>query len=182
MNPLVLHAVRLKGFADTQAVAARFGLDVAETHEELLDGQAFGWVSRSDFAGLSGWSLTEAGRRANTAMLRDELTARGVAAEVERAHEAFLPLNAQAVQVFTAFQLGETDVAPLTDLADRLGSLQDRLTACLPRFSGYHSRFTAALSRVAAEPQWVTGVEVDSCHRVWFELHEDLVATLGITR
>jgi hypothetical protein len=26
------------------------------------------------------------------------------------------------------------------------------------------------------------GTGVDSCHRVWFELHEDLVATLGIDR
>ncbi|MEV6923759.1 hypothetical protein AB0M46_04485 [Dactylosporangium sp. NPDC051485] len=24
--------------------------------------------------------------------------------------------------------------------------------------------------------------EVDSCHRIWYELHEDLIATLGITR
>jgi hypothetical protein len=26
----------------------------------------------------------------------------------------------------------------------------------------------------------VDRTDVDSCHRVWFELHEDLVATLGI--
>jgi hypothetical protein len=28
----------------------------------------------------------------------------------------------------------------------------------------------------------VDRTDVDSCHRVWFELHEDLVATLGIDR
>ncbi|WP_245966848.1 hypothetical protein [Sphaerisporangium album] len=34
------------------------------------------------------------------------------------------------------------------------------------------TRFTAALA----------GARVDSCHRVWFELHEDLIATLGLDR
>jgi hypothetical protein len=28
----------------------------------------------------------------------------------------------------------------------------------------------------------VTGVGIDSCHTVWFELHEDLLATLNIER
>jgi len=28
----------------------------------------------------------------------------------------------------------------------------------------------------------VDHTDVDSCHRVWFELHEDLIATLGIDR
>ena len=30
--------------------------------------------------------------------------------------------------------------------------------------------------------QYVDGVGIDSCHVVWFELHEDLLATLGIDR
>ena len=32
------------------------------------------------------------------------------------------------------------------------------------------------------EPAWVTRPRVDSCHTVWMELHEDLLATLGIDR
>jgi hypothetical protein len=28
----------------------------------------------------------------------------------------------------------------------------------------------------------VTGVGIDSCHSVWMELHEDLLATLGMQR
>jgi len=39
---LVLHAVRLLGFADTDRVASRFGLDRAEVEESLLDFEAFG--------------------------------------------------------------------------------------------------------------------------------------------
>ena len=37
---LVLHAVRIIGFADTPAIARRFGLDPAETEELLGDAEA----------------------------------------------------------------------------------------------------------------------------------------------
>ena len=48
---LVLHAVRLLGFADEGRVAARFALDRGEVVESLEDFEAFGWVQRSRFAG-----------------------------------------------------------------------------------------------------------------------------------
>jgi hypothetical protein len=28
--------------------------------------------------------------------------------------------------------------------------------------------------------RWVDGVGIDSCHLVWMQLHEDLLATLGL--
>ncbi|MFD2352170.1 hypothetical protein ACFSTC_27210 [Nonomuraea ferruginea] len=64
----------------------------------------------------------------------------------------------------------------LTPLADRLGNV-------LTRLRGYDTRFTAALTRArAGDGAWVDRTDVDSCHRVWFELHEDLIATLGLDR
>ncbi|MFC6023698.1 transcriptional regulator [Plantactinospora solaniradicis] len=183
---LVLHAVRLKGFADTAAVASRFGLDTDQTREELLDAQAHGWVSRSSFADLAGWSLTGTGYRHNEAQLRDELNRAGAHGTVAAVHEQFLPLNVRATQVFTAWQLdpgSSTDAfRQLADLASELRDLERPLAAPLGRFAGYHDRFTAALAQADHDPAWITGIEVDSCHRVWFELHEDLIATLGITR
>lgn len=184
---LALHAVRLKGFADTPALAARFGLDTERTGEELLDAEARGWVTRAAFADLTGWSLTEAGRRHNEAQLSDELDRTGARAGVTAAHEEFLPLNARATEVFTAWQLGNGGASTgvygqLADLAGALGRLEGRLAALLARFAGYHDRFAGALARVGDDPAWITGMEVDSCHRIWFELHEDLVATLGVPR
>jgi hypothetical protein len=180
---LVLHAVRLKGFADTAAVAARFGLDPEQTAEDLLDAEAYGHTAKSSFADLTGWSLTESGRRRDEALLRDELDGTGARAEVTAVHERFRPLNAQAAELFTAWQLrppGDPATGPvlgrLADLADALQGLEQRLTAQLARFGGYHRRFAAALGRVEADPAWITGMEVDSCHRIWFELHEDLIA------
>ncbi|WP_245966310.1 hypothetical protein [Sphaerisporangium album] len=42
---------------------------------------------------------------------------------------------------------------------------------------------TTALARTrAGDCAWVDHTDVDSCHRVWFELHEDLIAMLGLDR
>ncbi|WP_432832612.1 transcriptional regulator [Dactylosporangium sp. CA-092794] len=183
---LVLHAVRLKGFADTAAVAGRFGLDPDRTREDLLDAQALGRVGRSAFADLAGWSLTEAGYGHNEAQLRDELDRAGARERVAAGHERFLPLNARATQTFTAWQLDSGGLAGtlrrLTDLAGELRDLERALAGSLVRFAGYYDRFAAALARAGRDPAWITGIEVDSCHRVWFELHEDLIATLGLKR
>jgi len=50
---LTLHAVRLLGFADTEAVAARFAQDRAVVESELIDAGVIGFVSYSTFAGTS---------------------------------------------------------------------------------------------------------------------------------
>lgn len=174
---LVLHAVRLKGFADTDVLAARFGLDPAAVGEELLDAEAYGWVSRSSFAGLSGWSLSEAGRARNEALLREELDAAGARDLIAGVHEDFRPLNAEAVRLMSARQVGKN--ADLGHLSEGLAAVEQRLVTGLRRFGGYHDRFASALRKGG---EWITGNDVDSCHRVWFELHEDLIATLGVGR
>ncbi|MEV5751777.1 transcriptional regulator [Actinoallomurus sp. NPDC052308] len=198
---LVLHAVRITGFADTPVVARRYGLDAAETKETLLDGQARGWVEHTAFAGAGGWSLTEAGRAENERLLAAELARVGGAEEVRGVYRAFLPLNALLLQACTDWQLRPAagdrlavndhsdpawDAGVLSELAgiDRaFVPLAGRLEGVLTRFRGYDERFTAALARAqAGEGDWVDRTDVDSCHRVWFELHEDLIATLGLDR
>ena len=70
---LVLHAVRLCGMSTAAEAAARYELDSMRAEELLLDHQARGWVSWSQFAGIGGWSLTERGRKENERELRIEL-------------------------------------------------------------------------------------------------------------
>src|SRR5207245_10907769 len=61
--------------------------------------------------------------------------------------------------------------------------IADDLAASLPRFARYGPRLTNAVDRVrAGEVDWFTKPVLDSYHTVWFELHEDLLATLGIER
>lgn len=198
---LVLHAVRVLGFADTPAVAARFGLDEVLVGEALLDLEAYGHLARSSFADLAGWSLTERGRAENERLLAQERATAGGTDEVRAVHDAFLPLNARLQQACTDWQLRPTaddrlatndhtdpvwDARVLAELAavgDGLAPLIARLATVLPRFAGYDERYAHALGRAqAGDGAWVDGTDVDSCHRVWFELHEDLVATLGIDR
>ncbi|WP_169981104.1 transcriptional regulator [Microbispora sp. H10836] len=198
---LVLHAVRITGFADTPVIARRYGLDPAETEELLLDAEALGWVEHTAFAGTGGWSLTEPGRAENERRLAAELTRVGGAGEVRDVYRGFLPLNALLLQACTDWQLRPTagdrlavndhsdpawDAGVLHELAcvDRaLTPLADRLGRVLRRFRGYDTRFATALGRArAGEVAWVDRTDVDSCHRVWFELHEDLIATLGLDR
>lgn len=190
---LTLHGVRVLGYADTPRIAARFGLpaDVAEEH--LLDAQAHGWVIRSSYAGDSGWSLTETGKAKGEQLLAAELDAVGARPVAEQVHQGFLPHNTTVSAACTAWQLAELGIgeatvtidetiAQLTPAARALADLELRLTAHLDRFTGYHQRFTGALEKARADPVWVTATDRDSCHRVWFELHEDLIATLGLTR
>jgi hypothetical protein len=198
---LALHAVRITGFADTPVVAHRFGLDAAETAEFLGDAEAYGWVSYSAFAGLGGWSLTERGRAENQRQLAAELAASGAADAVHAAHRDFVPLNARLLQACTGWQLRPTAddrLAPndhtdpawdagildeLSAIGHAMSPLIHRLGGILNRFSGYDTRFAKALHRArAGEGVWVDGTGIDSCHRVWFELHEDLIATLGLSR
>jgi hypothetical protein len=194
---LVLHAVRLLGFADTPAVAGRFNLQLDETQDALEDAEARGWATYSSFAGTSGWSLTEAGRAENERLLRTE----GGTETIKQVYDEFLPLNALLQQACTDWQLKPTDGDPLAandheDPAWDAGVLHElkaldralrpivqQLTAVRPRFEGYDVRFSRAFERAAAgEAAYVDRSDVDSCHRVWFELHEDLIATLGLKR
>lgn len=198
---LMLHAVRLLGFADTARVASRFGADRVEAHESLLDFEAFGWVRRSSFAETSGWSLTEAGRTEDERRLATELEDVGVRSVVEDVHHRFLPLNARFLTAVTRWQTrplpgdpmaandhsdfrwDERIFGTLSSLGRRMGALSSELADVLPRFVGYAGRYDAALARaVRGEHHWVDGIAVDSCHLVWMQLHEDLIATLGLRR
>ncbi len=198
---LTLHAVRLKGMADDDEVAARFGLDPTQARELLLDFQAFGWITRVDFAGTAGWTLTESGHSENERQLAQELAAANSISSVRHAYGTFLAHNDRLLRACTDWQLRPSDADPLatnehtdkewdqrvlttlSSLGDQLGPLCQQLGGRFVRFQGYDDRFATALARVErGEHSWVAQPRVDSCHTVWMELHEDLIATLGIQR
>lgn len=198
---LTLHAVRVLGFAPATAVAARCGLPRTDVEERLEDLRARGWTSRSDFAGSDGWSLTDAGRAEDERLLASELDGCGARDVVAEVNERFVPLNARFLAAVTRWQLrpvggnafepnDHTDfrwddrvITSLRSAGRRLAALEDTLAGPLPRFAGYAARYDAAMSRASAgQHRWVDGVGIDSCHIVWIQFHEDLLATLGIER
>jgi hypothetical protein len=70
----------------------------------------------------------------------------------------------------------------LTDFDQRAGVVCAALSPPLPRFRCYRVRLTGALTHVRSGALEYVTDSVESYHAVWFQLHEDLLATLGIPR
>lgn len=198
---LILHAVRLLGFADSAALAERSGASGDEVTHLLRDAQRHGWVHHVEFAEHSGWSLTDAGRTENEHQLAVERNSADPVGAVPSVYRDFLPLNTRLLRAVTDWQIRPTSEARFTPnthtdnawdqrvldelvaLGAALSPLTDRLCRVLARFDGYAARYEVALHKaLSGQHHWVDTTGVDSCHRVWFQLHEDLVATLGIDR
>ncbi|MEZ5141290.1 MAG: hypothetical protein R2726_02045 [Acidimicrobiales bacterium] len=196
---LVLLGLRLTSFAPTERVASVVGLSVEEAAPHLDAALDAGWARHRE-GRLSGWVLTAAGRAEGERLLAEELDRVGARDEVHRGYRRFLALNGRCLQVCTDWQLradgddqvvnDHTDADYDAAVIDRLATLHDEirpvlgeLAAALPRFGTYVPRFSSARARVeAGEHEWFTRPDLDSFHTVWFELHEHLLATLGIDR
>jgi hypothetical protein len=196
---LVLHGLRLKGFAEAAPVADGAGLDAGEAEEHLRALAGEGLVSRRD-GRVSGWALTSDGRAEHRRLVTDELDASGAKAVVDDAYRRFRAVNPELLAVCTAWQLrpeGEVQVVndhgdPEYDrqVVERLAAVDqsvrpitDDLSGQLDRYGRYGTRLQAALDKLrAGDTEWFTKPIIDSYHTVWFELHEDLLCTLGLER
>ncbi len=196
---LVLHGIRLKGVAEPEGVAET--VDVPEVEaKSLLDELVGEGLATYRDGTLSGFTLTREGRAEHSDLLAAELDAAGAREAVRGAYERFLPLNTELLAVCTAWQLRANDGPPtvndhldaaydaavvdrLTHLHSQAAPVCDGLTAALDRFACYRPRLEAAIDRVrAGDGDWFTKPMLPSYHTVWFELHEDLLSTLGIDR
>ena len=183
------------GASATDAVGEAIG--DAEQAERLLRGAAdAGLVVHRD-GRIAGWSLTPEGRADHAARLRQDREAAGAADAVRAAYERFLAVNAAFLVLCTRWQVlpdgtpnGHADGAYDEAVIDELGQIDEAmqpvcadLAAALERCESYGPRLAAALTRVrAGDRQWFTSPAIDSYHTVWFELHEDLLQTLGLER
>lgn len=192
---LVLHALRLKGFADTSVVAALTRLTEDEAIDYLEKADSAGEATRRE-GRISGWALTPEGRAKHGEQIAAELDDTGARLAVTDAYRRFKEINNELLTVCTDWQLrggvlnDHGDPAYDASVIERLGDVDtavrpicDDLAVALVRFESYGPRFTAALERVeAGDHEWFAKPMIDSYHTVWFELHEDLLATLGIQR
>lgn len=196
---LALHGVRLKGFAEAAAVADLWALDEAEVAAELKQLGDDGYVVRRE-GRINGWSLTPSGRTHHAEQIAAELDGTGARDAVTEAYRGFLRVNPELLETCTAWQLlatptgqvvnTHTDRAHDDEVIHRLGALHDavepvlgELASVLDRFARYPARLDHAVRRVRAGAlEWFTKPLLDSYHTVWFELHEDLLSTLGLRR
>ncbi len=200
----VLHAVRLAGINGADAVVERSEIAASRVASVLTEAQASGWVEQRVVVRdrrPSGWMLTAQGRRHGEALLAAEVALAGAAEALVAAYERFRTVNQQFLDVCTDWQLfpdedGRRAVNDHSDpdydraVVERLVRLDEviqpvlaDLASALARFEGYGERFAAARRLVeAGERDWFTRPLIDSYHTIWFELHEDLLATLGLER
>ena len=194
----VVHGRRVRGLIDTPEFAVAVGLEESEVGARIAGLAETGRVRRRD-GHMPGWALTPEGRAHGEVLVAAELDAAGEREAVADLYRRFLGVNRGFLALCTDWQLRDVDEQVLNDhsdaaydgavitrLAEADGVVQPicaELAGRLARFDGYGRRFSEALGRVVAgEVEWFTRPMIDSYHTVWFELHEDLLATLGIER
>src|SRR4051794_21981478 len=89
---LVLHALRLKGFAQPDAVAATTGLSEADVAATLVRAAEAGQVQKRE-GRITGWALTPPGRAAHRGLLEDEAAGAGCRDKVDASYRRFLEIN-----------------------------------------------------------------------------------------
>ena len=196
---LVLHGLRLKGFAEPPALADLYGLDLPSVEAHLSSAADDELVLRRE-GRISGWTLTASGRKEDERLVGEELDGVDARSEVDACYRRFLALNGDMLAICTDWQMrGVGDLAAVNDHSDaaydhgviqRLVGLHDQvrpiiadLRTVLARFAPYGNRLRNALEKLLeGERDWFTKPVIDSYHTVWFELHEDLLTTLGLDR
>ncbi|OBH06963.1 winged helix DNA-binding protein [Mycobacterium sp. E3247] len=189
----VLQAVRLKGRVRPADLATTLDAELA---------QVTAVVERLTAAGLlangATVRITPSGRD-RLASLLDEERRHADHSALAAAYADFRPVNADFKAVVTDWQLkggpggspnahddAEYDAAVLARLDDvhaRVLPIIDAAAAQLPRLAAYSAKLAVALGKAhAGETAWLTRPLIDSYHTVWFELHEELISAVGLTR
>ncbi|WLP88526.1 MarR family transcriptional regulator [Gordonia sp. NB41Y] len=193
----VLHALKVKGLANDEALAALTGLDAAtltSTIDRLADA---GLVIRRDAGRVSGTMMTPAGREAHERLAPAFALDGSALAATETFHEAFGPINATFKKVCAAWQVrpdgapndhddNSYDAAVVADLEavhEQVRAALDTVGGEVPRLGRYRDRLTAALDKVrAGDTAAFARPMYDSYHDIWMELHQDLLLTSGRER
>jgi hypothetical protein len=195
---LVLHTLRCIGFADLARISAAVGIPESQVESEVLDLAVSGLVTRIPGV-FGGWGLTEAGRIEDADRTAVELAAAGTRKALTEGYERFLVLNPELLDLCTAWQTRSDDgtwrlnnhadpaydarvLYQFADFHSRAGAVLADLATTLPRFQRYGARLAGALARArAGSLEYVTD-STASYHAIWYQLHEDLLSTLGIPR
>jgi len=196
---LVLHSLRLKGFAEAAAVSEATAVDEAEVAGRLAVFEARDLIKRRD-GRVSGFLLLPAGKEHHATLLAHDRAAADADAEIEAGYGRFLVTNETFKQLCGDWQLRDVDGASVANdhsdaaydaaIADRLAALHtevaalvDGLAATMARFGPYAPRLQDAADRfVGGDPGALARPLARSYHDVWMELHEDLLVTLDRQR
>ncbi|WP_066915059.1 hypothetical protein [Mycobacterium interjectum] len=186
----VLQAVRLKGRVRPAELAATLGRDL---------GDIAAVVERLTAAGLllddATLRISPGGRARLETLLAKERAGIDSPA-MAAAYRDFRPVNTDFKSLVTDWQIkGEAPnahddadydaavLARLDEVHARVVPIIEAATVQLPRLEAYGAKLLAALDKVkAGDTAWLSRPLIDSYHTVWFELHEELIGAVGLTR
>ncbi|BBX72425.1 winged helix DNA-binding protein [Mycobacterium shinjukuense] len=186
----VLQAVRLKGRVSRADLAQTLGEELAAIIET---------VDRLTAAGLlvdaATLRISPSGRIRLGELLARERS-RADPTVLAAVYRDFRRVNADFKRLVTDWQLkggkpnthddADYDAAVLARLDvvhRRVVPIIEAAATQLPRLSAYPAKLRAALDKVkAGDIAWLSRPLIDSYHTVWFELHEELLAAVGLTR
>ncbi len=193
---LVLHGLAIKKHARAQDIAGLVGMSDVDVQAVLETAAEQGRVQEADGRYL----LTPLARVA----LESDYSRRHADVRADEgfmdAYEAFEVINVQLKSIITDWQTVEvggqqvandhSDRAYDDKLIDRLGDCHERadpilsrLAAGVPRLDYYRRALLEALEKAEdGAIQWVSDTRIESYHTLWFELHEELLRTVGRTR
>lgn len=195
----VVHALRLKGFAEPPGVAEASTLEEADVWA-LLDGLAHDALAERREGRISGWTLTPAGRERHVELLETERSRAGCGEALEVAYKRFLSWNDAVKSLCTDWQIrviegqqvmnDHSDPAYDAAIVERLGevhgqaaALIEDVSAALARMAPYGVRFDNAWQRFSSGDHAALAKPLSgSYHDVWMELHTDLLLLLGRER
>jgi hypothetical protein len=190
--------MRCIGHAGSQRVAWASGLAATDVDHQLGLLRERGLVALDEGV-FGGWSLTITGRGWAETAIEDEVRKANASFLVQTAYRDFLPLNSVVMAICHDWQMqslggrpvandhsdhryDDAVLARLTSADEAAQTICERLADRLARFAIYGHRLTTALRRAhAGELHYVTD-DLESYHNVWFQLHEDLLVTCGISR
>jgi DNA-binding MarR family transcriptional regulator len=183
----LLHALTIKGMAGPGPLAASLGRQAGELTAALAELDAAGLARRLPDRDL--WRVTPEGQARHALLLDEEPPG------LEPGYQRFLPLNGRLKDLCTRWQLRDgspndhSDAGYDRSLITELEALDAgaravvaELAAARARFGRYGPRLTGALARVRdGDRRAFTGVQQDSYHDIWMELHRDLLVSLRVS-
>lgn len=180
----LLHALRVKGAARAPSLAAALGRGGVEDELEALVAAAL--VTRAGSGPEALLALTPSGQERDRELVAAELADEGRARLASLYADSFEPVNLEFKRLCAEWQTGGESFELLEKVVavhERIETFLAAAAALVPRLGRYSERLGEAVERVQdGDGDALVGPVGDSYHNVWFELHEDLIATLGRTR
>lgn len=186
----MLQAVRLKGQVRPADLASTLGVLPAD-----LDQTVAQLVTAGLLTGGVALRMSRAGRDRLAELLAEERQTVDPTT-LAGAYDKFRRINRELKALVTDWQLKDGQPNTHHDaqydqaVLARLDAVHQQVlpiiatTATqLPRLSAYARKLSAALAKVhTGQIAWLTRPLLDSYHTVWFELHEELMGAVGLSR